>query len=184
MSASTYSLQKGFCYQERVFLIGMMASGKTTVGRSLAKRLSLDFVDADHEVEERAGADIPWIFDVEGEEGFRERESQVVDALTTRERIVVATGGGAILRPENRSRLRERGVVVYLKTPIDLIVDRTRNDRRRPLLQGVDAREKLAALEVERGHLYESTAHLTVSTECDDPRLIAQTISDALGVVP
>ena len=183
MSASTYASQEDFCYEERVFLIGMMASGKTTVGRSLAKRLGLDFVDADHEVEERAGADIPWIFDVEGEEGFRDRESQVVDSLTTRNRIVVATGGGAILRPENRSRLRDRGVVVYLKTPIDLIVDRTRNDRRRPLLQGVDAREKLAELEVERGHLYESTAHLTVSTECDDPRLIAQTISDALGVV-
>ena len=176
MSAPSYQ------YEERVFLIGMMASGKTTVGKWLAKKLGLDFVDADQEVEERAGADIPWIFDVEGEEGFREREAQVVDALTLRDRIVVATGGGAVLRPENRARLRDRGVVVYLKTPIDLIVARTRNDRRRPLLQGVDAHEKLTALEEERGHLYESTAHLTVSTESDDPRVIAQTISTALGV--
>ena len=120
---------------QSVFLIGMMASGKTTIGRHLASVLRCRFVDADRVIEQRAGADISWIFDLEGEDGFRDREQAVIDELTGRDGIVLATGGGAVLREINRSRLRERGVVVYLDAPLERLVARTRNDRKRPPAQ-------------------------------------------------
>ena len=116
-----------------VFLIGLMAVGKTTVGRFLAEELGMSFFDTDRVVEENAGADIAWIFDVEGEAGFREREAHVVDDLTAREGVVLATGGGVVLREENRRHLAERGTVVFLDSPIDRLVERTRRDRRRYL---------------------------------------------------
>ena len=113
-----------------VFLIGLMAVGKTTVGRLLSDELGLPFFDTDRVVEEKAGADIAWIFDVEGEAGFRERECQAVDELTQRDGVVLATGGGVVLRDENRHNLATRGVVVFLDSPIEKLVERTRRDKR------------------------------------------------------
>ena len=163
-----------------IFIVGMMGAGKSTVGRHLAELTGYDFVDADKVIEERAGADISWIFDVEGEEGFRNREEQVLDDLTQSRDIVLATGGGAVLRGDNRRRLRERGVVVYLSSPVDVIVARTRHDRRRPLLQGVDAAETLAKLNRERHALYQEAAHVEVATARSSPRTVAERVMEAV----
>lgn len=163
-----------------IFIVGMMGAGKSTVGRHLAKLTGYDFVDADKVIEERAGADISWIFDVEGEDGFRDREEQVLDELTRKEGIVLATGGGAVLRDDNRRRLRERGVVVYLSSSVDVIVARTRHDRRRPLLQGGDPAETLAALSRDRHPLYRAASHIEVATARGSPRLVAERVLDAL----
>ncbi len=167
---------------QSVFLIGMMASGKTTIGRHLAAVLELPFVDADRVIEQRAGADIAWIFDLEGEDGFREREQAVLDELTLREGIVLATGGGAVLREVNRSRLRERGVVVYLDAPLERLVARTRSDRKRPLLGDGDAEQTLARLLAERGGLYADTAHVTAPVDDGSPRSLAERIAAQLKV--
>ena len=113
---------------QNIFLVGLMAVGKSTVGRQLADALAMPFFDADQEVERRAGAEISWIFDVEGEQGFRDREATVIDDLTQRQGIVLATGGGAILREENRRHLAERGIVIHLDSPIEKIIARTRRD--------------------------------------------------------
>lgn len=166
--------------EHSVFIVGMMGSGKSTVGRRLAKLMGLDFVDADGAIEERAGADISWIFDVEGEDGFRQREEQVLDALSQRPGIVLATGGGAVLREANRRRLRERGVVVYLRGSVDIIVARTRHDRRRPLLQGVDARQRLADLLRQRTPLYEEVAHVVVDTDEGSAQRVAERVLEAV----
>ena len=163
-----------------VFLIGMMASGKTTVGRHLAKSLKLDFVDSDSVIEKRAGADIPWIFDIEGEEKFRDREEAVIEELTQRRGVVIATGGGVVLRETNRRRLAERGVVVYLNAPLEHLVARARSNTRRPLLAGTDARERLADLMDQRSDLYTRTADIEIVTDDRSPRVIAQRIVDAL----
>ena len=163
-----------------VYLVGMMAVGKTTVGRHLASRLDFTFHDTDQVIESRAGADISWIFELEGEERFRDREQQVVEELTLREGVVLATGGGAVLREENRALLRDRGIVVYLHSDVDLIVERTRLDRRRPLLQVADVRERIEALTSERGPLYESVAHLTVTVDHRSPKVIAADIHHLL----
>jgi len=148
------------CKNRNVFLIGLMAVGKTTVGRLLAQELGLVFYDSDRVIEDRAGADIAWIFDVEGEQGFRDREVQVIDELTSREGVVIATGGGVVLREENRRRLAERGAVVLLESPVERLIERTRNDRKRPLLRAGNPRETLERLARERGPLYESIADL------------------------
>lgn len=163
-----------------IFIVGMMGAGKSTVGRHLAKLTGFDFIDADKVIEQRAGADISWIFDVEGEGGFRNREEQVLDELTQRREIVLATGGGAVLRCANRRRLRERGVVVYLSSPVDVIVARTRHDRRRPLLQGVDAAETLAALSRDRHPLYQEASHVEVATARSSARTVAERVLEAL----
>ena len=165
---------------QSVFIVGMMGSGKSTVGRRLADVLGLTFVDADRVIEERAGADIGWIFDVEEEDGFREREEQVLDALSRRQGIVLATGGGAVLRQANRQRLHERGVVVYLRGTVDTIVTRTRHDRRRPLLQGVDARQRLTDLLEQRTPLYEEVAHVMVDTDEGSAQSVAERVHEAL----
>lgn len=167
--------------EQSVFIVGMMGSGKSTVGRRLADRMGLDFVDADAVIEERAGADIGWIFDVEGEDGFRAREEQVLDALSQRHRIVLATGGGAVLREANRRRLRERGVVVYLRGSVDIIVARTRHDRRRPLLQGVDVRKRLTDLLEQRTPLYEDVAHVVVDTDEGSAGRVAERVLEAVA---
>jgi shikimate kinase len=141
-----------------------MGAGKTTVGRAVARRLDRPFFDSDHEIEVRTGARIPVIFELEGESGFREREAQVIADLTGRESIVLATGGGAVLRPENRDALRAHGIVVYLRAnPHDLWL-RTRRDKTRPLLQTEDPKGRLEALYEVRDPLYRECAHFVIET--------------------
>lgn len=159
-----------------VYLVGMMAVGKTTVGRHLASRLDFTFHDTDQVIESRAGADISWIFELEGEERFRDREQQVIEEFTLRDGVVLATGGGAVLREGNRNLLRERGIVVYLRSDVDLIIERTRSDRRRPLLQVDDVRERIVTLTTERGPLYESVAHVAITVDRRPPKAIAADI--------
>jgi shikimate kinase len=148
-----------------LFLTGPMGSGKSTIGRQLAKQLSMSFHDSDHEIEERTGVDIPLIFDLEGEAGFRKRESGVIDELTRLPGIVLATGGGAVLDPENRERLSSRGKVIYLHTSIDQQLSRTSRDRNRPLLQTQDPRATLEELLAVRDPLYREIASLVIETD-------------------
>jgi len=148
-----------------IFLVGPMGSGKTAVGRRLADRLGLEFVDSDTEIESRTGVDIPYIFEREGEAGFRARERDVLDALTGREGVLVATGGGAILDAETRERLRSRGCVVYLRTSVGQQLARTRRGDQRPLLRNPDPRGTLERLMQQRAPLYEQTADLIVDTD-------------------
>ena len=149
---------------QNIFLVGLMAVGKSTVGRRLAGTLERPFFDSDEEIERRAGAAISWIFDVEGESGFRDREEQVIDDLSQREGIVLATGGGAVLRESNRRRLSERGLVVHLHSSLDRLLARTANDRSRPLLQSGDPRKVLEELYVQREPLYAEIADLKILT--------------------
>jgi shikimate kinase len=147
-----------------IFLVGMMGAGKTTVGRLLARRLKLRFVDSDQELEGRCGVRIPLIFEIEGEPGFRQREAQVLAELTALEGVVIGTGGGAVLLEENRRLLAERGTVVYLRARPEDLYDRVRHDRNRPLLATADPLGRLRALFAERDPLYRSVADLTVDT--------------------
>ncbi len=150
---------------ENVFLVGPMGSGKSAVGRLLAGHLGLELVDSDTEVEARTGVDIPYIFEREGEAGFRAREAEVLDELTRRAGVLVATGGGAVLDPRTRERLRERGCVVYLRTSVDQQLARTRRNSQRPLLNNPDPRGTLERLMAQRAALYEEVAALTVDTD-------------------
>lgn len=164
-----------------IFLVGPMGAGKTTVGRQLAAALGYAFVDTDHEIEQRTGADIPWIFDVEGEAGFRRREAQVIEDLTLRKRLVLATGGGAVLLPENRKALHERGFVVYLSANISQLMARTARDRKRPLLRTDDPRGVFERLLRERGPLYREVAHLVINTDAGNVR---EAVSSIVGCLP
>lgn len=148
-----------------VFLIGPMGAGKTTIGRQVARALKLAFVDSDHEIERRTGADIPWIFDIEGEEGFRRRERAVIEDLCRQRDQVVATGGGAVLDPRNRADLARNGTVVYLSASVDRIVARTARSQHRPLLRTDDPRARIEALMAEREPLYREIADIVVDTE-------------------
>lgn len=148
---------------QNIILIGPMGSGKTTVGRQLAKKLRMDFVDSDQMIEQRCGVDIATIFDIEGEEGFRKRETKMLSELCERTGTVIATGGGAIITEENRILLR-KGFVIYLKTSIETQLARTQRNQNRPLLENVDAETKLTELMQERGELYEQEADLTVTS--------------------
>lgn len=161
---------------QRIFLIGPMGAGKSTSGRLLARTLGLTFVDSDKVIEERTGASIPLIFELEGEAGFRAREKAMIDELTQSSSIVLATGGGAILAPENREALRERGKVVYLHASVEHQMERTAHDRNRPLLQTPDRRGKLEELMRIREPLYRQTAHLVVETDGLSPRTVVQRI--------
>ena len=138
-----------------------MGSGKTTIGQRLAKKLGLEFLDNDHELQRQTGASVNLIFDLEGEEGFRKRETAMLEKLTTRENILLATGGGSIIMPENRELLKQSGLVVYLKTSVGQQIQRLSRDRSRPLLQSGDRKEKLARLAKERNTLYEELADIT-----------------------
>jgi len=153
-----------------------MGSGKSTIGRLLSTELNQEFVDSDKEIEERAGADIPWIFDVEGEAGFRDREQAIIDQLTQRDHIVLATGGGAVLRAENRAHLKSRGFVVYLQTSVDQQLERTSRDRNRPLLHNDDPRAVLARLMAERDPLYRDCCDLSIRTDRRHPRAVVAEI--------
>ncbi|QNI02085.1 shikimate kinase AroK [Halomonas sp. SH5A2] len=159
-----------------LFLIGPMGAGKSTIGRLLAAELSRDFFDSDHAIQARCGADIPWIFDVEGEQGFRQREIHMIDELTQRHPVVVATGGGAVLREENRRALRERGTVVYLLTTVDQQLRRTAKDRNRPLLQCADREKVLNDMFAARDPLYRATSDITVRTDRRSPRAVVNEI--------
>ena len=157
-----------------------MGAGKSTIGKYLAQHLKLRFVDTDSEIEERTGADIPWIFDVEGEEGFRDREQQVVEEMTLWDDIVLATGGGVVLRPENCRALAARGFVVYLYASVDEQVRRTRRDRRRPLLQKGDPEEVLRSLMATRDPLYREISDHIIETDGCSPRTVAQRLVQEL----
>lgn len=148
----------------KLFLVGMMGAGKTTVGRQLAKRLGKSFHDSDREIEARTGVGVAVIFDIEGEAGFRKREAEVIEQVTALDDIVLATGGGAVLDPRNRDYLRSRGFVVYLHAPPPVLFLRTRGDRARPLLHGVDPRERLERIYAERDPLYREVADMVVDT--------------------
>jgi shikimate kinase len=151
-----------------------MGAGKTTIGKYLAQHLKLRFADTDTEIEARTGADIPWIFDVEGESGFRDREQQVVEEMTQWDGVVLATGGGVVLRPENRRALAGRGFVVYLYATVDEQVRRTRRDKRRPLLQSGDQEQTLRTLMAERDPLYREIADHIIETDTCSPKTVAQ----------
>lgn len=163
-----------------IFLVGPMGAGKSTVGRFLAEKLRYEFVDSDHEIEAKTGATIPMIFDIEGEAGFRAREAGVIGELTLRPEIVLATGGGAVLMPENRKHLRTRGFVVYLKSSVEALVQRTRHDRNRPLLQTEDPKAVLRKVIEERGPLYEEVADLVIETEQVSVHRVVKQIVDRL----
>jgi len=151
-----------------------MGAGKSTVGRHLARGLHKTFVDGDKVIEERTGASISLIFEIEGESGFRQREAAVIDELTRRQEVVLATGGGAILREDNRRCLADRGYVIYLRAPLELLVERTTRDRKRPLLANSDPRRRLMDLMAEREPLYREVAHLIIDT---GHRTVSQVIS-------
>ncbi len=153
-----------------------MGAGKSTIGRQLAKLLDLDFVDSDREIEQRTGASISLIFELEGESGFRARERAMIDELSLREGIVLATGGGAVLDAANRAHLAERGLVIYLQTSVDQQLKRTARDRNRPLLKSDDPRARLEALMAEREALYCDLAALTVSTDGRNVNTVAKEI--------
>ncbi|MGD8418640.1 MAG: shikimate kinase AroK [Pseudomonadales bacterium] len=166
--------------KQSVFLVGLMAVGKSTVGRLLAQQLGYEFYDTDQVIEERAGADVAWIFDVEGEEGFRNRESHVIDELTRLEHVVVATGGGAVLRDCNRRMLAARGCVIHLDSPLDRLLERTHKDRKRPLLQNGNPEETLARLQAEREPLYQEVADYRFVTDRHGPKALVRAIAARL----
>ncbi|MCG6658382.1 shikimate kinase AroK [Halomonas campisalis] len=159
-----------------LILVGPMGAGKSTIGRLLAAELSRDFYDSDHEIQARCGADIPWIFDVEGEAGFRLREEQMIEELTRLDGVVLATGGGSVLRESNRRRLRERGTVIYLFTTVEQQLKRVAKDRNRPLLQRGDRESLLREMFALRDPLYRATADIVVRTDRRGPRAVVNDI--------
>ena len=167
--------------KDNIFLIGPMGSGKTAVGRCLSRLLDLTFYDSDAEIERRTGVDIPFIFEKEGEAGFRQRERETIEILTAMDRIVLATGGGAVLAPESRKCLAERGCVVYLTTSVEQQTQRVAHARHRPLLVDVDAEAKLRQLMQEREPLYTCVSDLRVATDGRKIQTVAEEILKALG---
>jgi shikimate kinase len=164
-----------------LYLIGMMGAGKTTVGRVLARRLKLRFLDSDQEVERRCGVKIPVIFDIEGEAGFRSREAQAIAELTSLEGIVLATGGGVVLAEENRRALAAHGTVIYLSAQPEALYQRVRHDRNRPLLATGEPLERLRELYAERDPLYRSMADVVVETSSQSAPQLARKLLDKLG---
>ena len=167
-------------HPKNLFLIGPMGAGKSAVGRQLARLLHLAFVDSDDEIEIRTGVDIPFIFEKEGEEGFRKRETKAIDDLTQKDGIVLATGGGAVVDPQNRNFLGARGFVVYLYTTVDQQLARTRKGRERPLLENGDRRKILEDLMVDRDDLYREIADLIVETDGRKVKAVAAEILERL----
>ena len=163
-------------YSGNVFLVGPMGVGKTTIGRALADRMNLEFFDSDQEIETATGADIPWIFDVEGERGFRHREVNMINLLTGRKNIVLATGGGAVLDEKNRIRLKKRGLVVYLSASIKQQIERTARDIHRPLLQNGNLEQTIKDLMVVREPLYLEVADVVVDANRRNPKSVSNEI--------
>ena len=168
------------CKNNNIFLVGLMGAGKTTIGRLLARRLDMTFIDSDHEIEARTGATIPWIFEIEGEASFRRREADVIRELTAQNGIVLATGGGAVLNPASRALLAERGTVIYLRASVSSILARTAHDKNRPLLQTADPRKKLEDLTAQREPLYREIADMVIDTGRPNVQSMVQTILDQL----
>lgn len=165
---------------QNVFLVGPMGAGKSAVGRQLARKLHLEFIDSDDEIESRTGVDIPFIFEKEGEEGFRKRESRVIDELTRRDGVVLATGGGAVIDPANRNHLGARGFVIYLYTSVQQQLSRTQRGRQRPLLDSGDPEEILRALMEEREPWYREIADMVVETDGRKVKAVTDEILDRL----
>ena len=166
--------------ESRIFLVGPMGAGKTTIGNQLARSLNLDFIDLDQELERRTGASVSLIFDIEGESGFREREKKLIDELTQRDRTVLATGGGAVLAADNRQRLSRRGFVIYLKTRLETLVERTRYDTSRPLLHSGDPAATLDEILQVREPLYAEVADLVVDSGKLSVKQVLKMISEKL----
>lgn len=160
-----------------VFLVGPMGAGKSTIGRLLAAELNLPFLDSDRVIEERTGADIPWIFDVEGEQGFRDREAAVLSELSLERGIVLATGGGIVLRDENRRAMKASGPVFYLTASVEQLLERTSKDKKRPLLQVDNPEQKIVELIEQRDPLYREVADFVIDTNRRTPKAVAQEIA-------
>ena len=165
---------------QNIFLVGPMGAGKSAVGRQLAKMLHMSFIDSDDEIEARTGVDIPFIFKKEGEAGFRKREAAVIEDLSSRDGIVLATGGGAVVDPESRNHLGARGFVVYLHTTIAQQLARTRRGRERPLLESGDREAILAELMELRDPMYREIADMVVETDGRKVRMVAEEILERL----
>lgn len=164
-----------------IFFVGLMGAGKTTIGRLLAKHLGKNFYDTDHEIERRTGVRIPLIFEVEGEAGFRKREATMIEELAQMQDIILATGGGAVLLPQNRKNLKENGTVVYLRANVHELWQRTRNDKNRPLLQNDNPRERLEQLFAERDPLYRDVASVIIDTGGQPVNAIVHEIEQIIG---
>lgn len=161
---------------QNIYLVGPMGAGKSTIGRLLSSELKLEFKDSDKEIEDRCGCNIPWIFDVEGEAGFRDREVSAIDEITQERNVLMATGGGAVLRAENRTHLSSRGTVVYLKTSVEQQLARTAKDKNRPLLQIDNPEAVLRRLMKERDPLYQEVADIIIHTDDRNPKYVVQEI--------
>lgn len=166
--------------KRNIFLIGPMGAGKSTIGRQLAQMLNMDFLDSDSVIEERAGADIDWIFDIEGEAGFRKREERILNELTQAQGLVLSTGGGSIISKDNRNVLSARGIVVYLETTVDKQFERTQRDKKRPLLQTEDPYQTLVELAKVRNPMYEEIADITIKTDEQSAKVVANQIIDMM----
>ncbi|MEK7771525.1 MAG: iron-containing alcohol dehydrogenase, partial [Pseudomonadota bacterium] len=163
-----------------IILVGMMGAGKTTIGKALANSLGKEFVDSDHEIQERTGVKIPVIFEIEGETGFRKRESEVLVELVKKNNIVLATGGGAVLNQENRRLLEQNGIVIYLRASVNDLYRRTRHDKNRPLLQTQNLFARLNELYVQRDALYRETAHVIIDSGKQGVRYLVQKLINKL----
>jgi len=184
METLNIKIAAGDAFDERsgnIFLVGMMGAGKTTVGRLLAHFLGKTFYDSDREIQKRTGVGIPVIFEIEGEEGFRKRETDMLAELAKMENIVLATGGGAVLSMENRRLLEQRGIVIYLRAAVEDLWRRTRQDQNRPLLRAPDPRKKLTELYGQRDPLYRDTAHIIVESGKRSARHLAQLLAQQLA---
>jgi len=166
---------------QNIFLIGPMGAGKSSVGKYLASQLDMDFYDSDEEIEKRTGVDIGWIFDIEGEEGFRKREIMVISELANLNNIVLATGGGSVLAPETQAVLRKYGVIIFLDVSLSYQHNRTTNDSRRPLLRVENREEVIAKLGEERAPIYTALADYRVLTDNRSVRVVAEDIMQWLG---
>lgn len=165
---------------KQIVLVGPMGAGKSTIGRLLAKELHLPFKDSDNVIEERCGADIPWIFDVEGESGFRQRETAVLSDLIKEQSLVLATGGGIVIKEDNRAMLKQADAVIYLLATAKHLARRTAKDKKRPLLQVGNPEEKIASLLEERDPLYREVATHVIITETQNPKSVAGEIAKKL----